>query len=246
MPIPRHLREAPITEAIIDFRVKARSGFDPKEFNGLKPELLGRFPRLDEARVGTVTFQLAPTGATPPVVEDRGLQGLVFHSADERLLVQFRTDGFTLNRLKPYTSWAELFPMALELWNRYVSVATPEAVVRLATRCINHIPLPPDMRDFEQYLRAAPQIPPELPQSVSAFFTRVTIHEGQLAAHIVQALQTDVASRRITVILDIDAFCDGSWNSADPDVGNVLGHLHELRNRIFFNAVTDETLRQFG
>src|SRR5881296_2564479 len=32
MPAPRHLRYAPITEAIIDFRVKARPEFRPKAF----------------------------------------------------------------------------------------------------------------------------------------------------------------------------------------------------------------------
>src|SRR5262249_50624374 len=109
MPIARHLRDAPITEAIIDFRVKARSAFDPKEFNRLKPELLARFPKMDEARFGSITFQFPPTGATPPVMEAQGLQGVLFRSADEKLVTQFRTDGFTLNRLKPYSSWEELF-----------------------------------------------------------------------------------------------------------------------------------------
>src|SRR5579859_7697680 len=111
MPTPRHLREAPITEAIIDFRVKSRAGLDPAVFSGVRPSLADRFPRLNEQRGGKITFEFAPGAATPPVTEDLGLQGLFFRSADEKMIAQFRTDGFTLNRLRPYTSWNELFPL---------------------------------------------------------------------------------------------------------------------------------------
>ncbi len=247
MPTPRHLREAPITEAIVDFRVRARAAFAPKDFDRIKPEVSKQFPRLDESRSGKVTFQLSPVGATPPVIEDLGFQGLVFRSADDKTLVQFRTDGFTLNRLRPYTSWNEIFPIALGLWNLYSSVARPDAVIRLATRYVNQIALPPDLRDFDDYLRAAPRIPPEIPQYMTAFFARTTVHdpERDLAAHIVQALETDAANRKVTLILDIDAYCEGSWQADDPEIEAKFRELHDFKNLIFFNTVTDETLRQF-
>lgn len=246
MPAPRHLREAPITEAIIDLRVKARVGFRPEEFESLKTVLSDRFPGVNGQRGGAITFQFAPTGAQAPITKDLGLQGFIFRSKDEKLLAQFRADGFTLNRLRPYTSWKELFPVALDLWKLYCSVAAPEGVTRIALRYINQIVLPSQSGDLSRYIRAAPVVPPELPQVVSAFFNRLTIQDPDrnAAAHISQTLGADAESRRV-LVLDIDAFCEGAWAASAPEVAEGFERLRDFKNLIFFNSLTDEALRQF-
>ncbi len=246
MPQPRHLQSAPITEAIIDLRVKARPGFSAQEFSSLKPTLADSFPKVEERRGGKVTFNFSPVGAEPPALEDLGPQGYFFKSSDEKLVAQFRIDGFTLNRLKPYTSWEQLRPVAVGLWQQYCSVAFPEAVTRIALRYINHVPLPSDFSDFACYLRAAPPVPPELPQQVSAFFSRITIHDRErfLVAHIAQVLDRDPANR-IRLILDIDAFKEVDISPKDLDLEAGLAQLHEFKNMIFFNHLTEEMLRHF-
>jgi uncharacterized protein (TIGR04255 family) len=248
MPAPRHLRVAPIVEAIIDFRVKARPGLEHRDFESLKGQLSARFPHVDEQRGGTVTFQLTPAGVQPSTTEQGGFQGLVFRSSDEKLLAQFRIDGFTLNRRKPYTSWEELRPIALDLWRLYCSVARPEGVNRLALRFINQLVLPVDAEetDFDRYLTMAPFLPPELPQIVSAFLTRTTIHDRDrgLAAHVAQAFGSD-SERRMVYVLDIDAYREGAWTPSDPGVEATLDALREMKNLIFFSGLTETTLRQF-
>ncbi len=246
MPAPRHLREAPITEAIIDIRVKARQGFQPKEFERLRPELSGRFPNVQEQRSGSITFKFAPTGVVPGSTDQLILDGFRFSTGDGKLLAQFRSDGFTLNRLKPYPSWEELCPSALELWKIYCSVAAPEGVSRLALRYINQIPLPGDVHEFNRFLLAPPVIPPELPQATSAFLTRITIQDqnSRLAAHITQLLAVDTELRK-SIILDIDAFREGSWSPGSPEIEATLNQLRVFKNLIFFSSLTEETLRQF-
>lgn len=247
MPVPRHLTNAPITEAIIDFRVRACHGLQVAEFEKLKLALADRFPQAQQQIGRKITFQLLPSEGQPPSVEDVGLQGFLFTSNDGKWLAQFRQDGFTLNRLKPYTSWDELYPLAREVWALYVAHALPEDVVRLALRYINHIRLPSDLADFSKYMRGAPEIPAELPQLVSTFFVRTTIHkpDGPLAAHVTQAFETDRASKTTTLILDIDAFCEGSWASTDPEIEVIFQELHAFKNDVFFNYLTDDTLRLF-
>lgn len=247
MPQPRHLQSAPLTEAIIDFRVKARPGLHAHEFSTLKPVLADRFPKVDESRGGQVTFQLSPAGAVTPGLQDLGLQGYFFKSPDDKLIAQFRVDGFTLNRLEPYTSWKELLPIAMELWQLYCKVASPEAAIRVALRYINRISLPSDLSDLALYLRSAPSVPPELPQDIGAFFSRITIHDPDrlLAAHVVQALEKNAATRKITLILDIDAFRDVDMPPDDPKLEMTFTHLHDFKNLIFFSYLTDEILRRF-
>lgn len=247
MPEPRHLRNAPITEAVIDYRVRARRSFEPQGLELLRSRLVDRFPEVQEARETRVTFQLSLPDVKPAAVEVLGLHGYRFLSRDRKLVAQFRIDGFTLNRLSPYTSWDELSPIARDLWSAYCAVAAPESVTRIALRYINHISLPGEPGDFERFLRAAPRIPPELPQVISEFFVRTTIHEAdsQLSAHVTQVLQSYAGTRKVKLILDIDAYHDGLWSPEAPDLRGSFEQLRRFKNAVFFNYVTNETLRQY-
>lgn len=247
MPDPRHLRNAPITEAIFDFRVKARAGFRGEEFAPLQSQLANRFPKMEPRRGLQATFAVIEGKGRPPVVQDLGLLGYFFKTADEKTVAQFRVDGFTFNRLHPYTSWEELFPLVIELWQQYSAIAQPEVITRLAVRYINRIRLPLGPVALETYLRFAPGIPPELPQSVSSFLTRVTIHDPAIgvAAHIAQALEANVSGQQPAVILDIDAFKEGEFAIADPAIEETFNRLRDFKNLIFFNSLTEEAVRQF-
>jgi len=247
MPTARHLKNAPITEAIIDFRVKARSDLRLVDFTAVKDRLSHRLPKVQEMRGLQAVIQVEKGQGQPPIVQDLGLQGYLFKSQDEKVIAQFRIDGFTLNRLPPYTSWEDIFPQAMELWRLYLEVAKPLAVTRLAVRYINHVPLPPGAEKFENCLRAAPVIPSELPQYVNTFLTRVTIHnpEAGVSAHVTQALQPITDTHRLTVILDIDAYKEADLLPDDSAIEQIFIQLRLFKNLIFFNSLTDLTLRQF-
>ena len=45
-------------------------------------------------------------------------------------LVDFRADGFTYNRLQPYTSWDAVLPEALGLWELFVQTVVPVSITR--------------------------------------------------------------------------------------------------------------------
>jgi uncharacterized protein (TIGR04255 family) len=233
---------------MIDFRVKARPEFRPEEFTNVQTQLSGRFPKVEERRGLQATFSMVQGRGQPPVVQDLGLHGYFFKTADEKTIVQFRVDGFTFNRLHPYTSWKELFPQTLELWRLYSSISRPEVITRLAVRYINRITLPAGAITFEPYLRAAPVIPSELPQYMSSFLTRVTIRDPQtdIAAHVAQALEVNVPGQPLVVLLDIDAYKQSEFAIDDePAMEQTFRQLRDFKNLIFFNSVTDETLRQF-
>ncbi len=245
MPQPRHLARAPITEAIIDYRVKARPEFRAEDFGAVRDHITARFPKVEERRGRTVSFKVGVPGSVQ--TQDLGLQGLFFKTADDKEIAQFRVDGLTLNRLKPYTSWSDLYPRARDLWSLYASVAQPLAITRLAVRYINHVPLPSSVSDFDEYLRAAPPIPPELPQTLSAFLSRVTVHEPEfgLAAHVSQALEIGADGRQATVIVDIDAFRASDLEPQAASIDETFDRLHGFKNHIFFNLLTETALRSF-
>jgi hypothetical protein len=99
MPHSRHLENAPIVEAIIDLRVKARQGLRAEEFAGVKTQLEDRFPKMEERRSLEAGFEVRLGGSHASSLRDLGLYGYFFRAEDEKTITQFRVDGFTFNRL---------------------------------------------------------------------------------------------------------------------------------------------------
>ncbi len=245
MAAVRHLRHAPITEALIDLRVKARQDADAKEF-GAALKGLQDFPILEEQRRTELTVA-AGTDRTPTQDVRERFTGWFVRSSDRLSLAQFRVDGFTFNRLKPYTSWDDIFPKALNLWRLYVEVARPDMVTRLAVRYINHIPLPEGEHDFEDFLAAAPPVPKQLPQFVSGFVSHVVIHDppsGRSGA-IRQVLEQETNARAMRLLLDIDVYLNEQFEPTSPQIAEKFEGLREFKNRIFFNVLTDRLLEGF-
>lgn len=247
MPAPRKLKTPPITEGLFDIRVKARGDFAVSEFAPLKDKLRDRFPNVDERQSAKFTIQIPAGEDAAAEVEDQRLHGYFFRAEQEDLVAQFRVDGFTVNKLRPYTSWEDLIPTVLDLWETYYSIAKPEAITRLATRFINHIPIKGEYIDFDEYLTSAPRIPADLPQVLGGFLSKVTIIDENrlLSANVVQAFESDPDPSGIKLILDIDAFKRVDLAPDDPELAALFSQLREFKNLIFFNYLTERTLEMF-
>lgn len=245
MPIIHQLKSPPITEAIVDIRVKANPSFNFEKFNDLKSELNSLFPIVEQLQGGQITLKIQPGELKAPQVETMGLQGYLFKTEDKTTIAQFRIDGFTLNKLKPYTSWEDLNELATKLWEKYKSIAKPEAITRIALRYINRINIAGPQIDFDDYLTAGPQVPEGLSQAVSGFLHKTTIHEPENDnyVHVTQALETSSSIADITIILDIDAFKVFGISPDDPF--KHFSNLRELKNKVFFNFLTEKTIGLF-
>lgn len=243
----RHLANAPITEAIIDFRVKLSSKFRVAEFSSLKEVLLDSYPNVEERRLIAGGIKVVAGKQIEQTIEDKGRHGYFFRSHDGRNVAQFRRDGFTFSRLKPYMHWEDILAEAKDLWQLYVAKASPELVTRIAVRYINQLNIPLPINDFTRYLTAPPNIPDTIPQAVHHFLTRVVVHDADLdtMANITQALQKSSSPDYVTIILDIDVYKQKELGFDESDIWLTFGQLHDLKNRIFFDSITEETARLY-
>lgn len=240
----QHLRGAPIVEAIIDVRVEARPDFRGNAFLEIRDVIAGDYPFIEE-RHG-VTFQLAFGSPQPQQqIQQHGIDGLFFRSADQKTVAQFRVDGFTLNRLAPYTSWGDLLPRALRLLHVYLEVTTPRSIIRVATRYINRIRLP--SRRFEDYLTIPPRAVPGTGGAIAGFMEVALAKDDSGAlVNFTQALDSSTSEHDDpSILLDIDAFRADSFEPNLDEVQRRLDVLHDLKNRVFFGALTDSAVRIF-
>lgn len=240
----RHLKNAPIVEAIIDIRVKLPSEFEPQKFSSLKKELSSKYPKVEKGiLVGSIKIE-----GNKPVVEapsEKNIEEYRFTSRDKKDVAQFRIDGFTFSRLHPYTNWGNLFSEAKRLWPLYCSVAQPRVVDRISVHYINRIDIPMPVGDLEEYLAASPSLPKKLPQQLSGFLIRLVVREKDLYAGIIQ---TDIESPKKNhagFIIDIDVFKSSVSGISDKKMWQTFERLHKLKNRIFFELITEKTVRLF-
>jgi uncharacterized protein (TIGR04255 family) len=247
MASQRHLARAPITEAIIDLRAKLPEGFKPESFSALKDKLRETYPRVDEQRGIEGGLQIEK-GQISQFLKEFGLVGLMFRSEGGENVAQFRVDGFTFSRLKPYTSWESIFPEALSLWRLYAQTASPEFITRLALRYINHLKLPVPVRDLSEYLTAPPGVPPSLPGELAGFVSRIVVRdvESKTEATVTQLTERVVDTKSMILLLDIDVYKTSQLEINEGEIKKEFEDLHQTKNRIFFNSITEETVRLFA
>ena len=238
MASPELLPHAPITEAILDVRVSARRDFQVQDFLALAGPLKDHFPQCEERRGFQFTSEIEVGGHGEARTTDLGIQGYFFKSADGLDVAQFRIDGFTLNRLRPYRSWDVWFPLFVRTWERYVAVARPDRATRIAARCINHVPLPTHGVPAE-YLSNPPRVPADLPDMMASFVTSVALWHSDdpaLGVNLTQALErVEPGNQRL--VIDVDAFRTGDFGT--NDLVERFEELHQLRDQAFFESITN-------
>ncbi len=242
-----HLRNAPITEALIDIRIKVRDDYDVHQIESLHEEIASQYPAKKERRKWEGRFEFKK-GETPIPAGSETINGYIFTSANGKQIFQARIDGFTFNRLRPYETWEIMRDEAFRLWKLYRTKLRPD-ITRVALRYINKfdIPLFPEpLRDFSEYLTAAPIVPEGIPQGVSSFLTRVVINEPAIdaSAIITQAFEQIVDPKFLTIILDIDVFKQKDHISEEEAL-QTLEALRDFKNKIFFKSITEKTKELF-
>lgn len=244
----RHLKNAPILESLVDFRVTLPKNFDVEQFKALASVVGDRYPILEAMNLyaASVTWQPGTEKPMDSSTSELRPGGYAFKSSDRLNVAQFRVDGFTYNRLHPYTSWDELQPDVLRLWNLYQQTAGPETCSRIAARYINKIDIPLPSGELSQYLTAPPGTPTGVSDRLAAFLTRVIIQEPEpgLGASVTQASQVPMDPRSGAVILDIEVYKQ-SDASLEQQVEPTLAKLHDLKNRLFFGSLTDDLIKRY-
>lgn len=246
MASPRHLPNAPITEAVIDIRVRLPPGTSVDTFSKLRSELADWYPVVEEQRVFESGVQFEKDGLWQ-MARDRGLQGLVFRSSDGLNVAQFRLDGLSFSRLAPYTRWEDVLADARNAWTYYVSAAAPEVVTRIGVRYINRLPIVSEGVELAEYLTAPPPVPPSLPQTLRGFLTRIVLRDEDsgLDATLTQAIAAEVQGNDAVVLLDIACHSAHAFEATSQEMWECFEELRGFKNRIFFGSITEKTASLF-
>ncbi|MBI4658309.1 MAG: TIGR04255 family protein [Verrucomicrobia bacterium] len=168
-------KNPPIQEAVIDIQVTLPRDVKLETLTKFHEGVEARFPERQERISWQQGFQISGTGDTHAMRSSRSVDGYLFVSKADGKIVQARRDGFTFNKLRPYSNWETFSAEAKELWERYVALARPSSVQRVALKYLNRIALPLPLHDLREYCLLFPDLPPALPQGMSELFLRVAL-----------------------------------------------------------------------
>lgn len=205
---------------------------------GLANSLQSEFPNVGPIHQfqGQIEF-----GDEGPVATQKGPQllGYRLESATGLDVAQIRIDGFTFSRLAPYESWDRMVADAWIVWERYVESLKPLGIERIATRFINGIALPPSGQLAEVF-----RVPPGASDGrMEAFLFRYQLAPMDGVTAIVSLATEDGSDA--SVILDIDCFVRKSLPTDTESLHRQLPKVRNAKNRIFFSALTSETIAKF-
>jgi len=244
------LSRPPIVEAVVDIDCDLPPQFRIDALQVEATERLGdAYPNVRVRITHEHEFKLEPPNApTWERVRDV-LDALQFVQEDERQLVQFLPEGFSFNRLAPYTSLDEYLPEIERTWKVYAELCSPVQVTAVRLRFINRILLPFEDGNVAlgRYLRVRPQLPEGPQLSLTGFLlqhTAVERESGNQVSLVVTAQPAEAG--KLPVILDNTVAAPFPGDPGDwPWILSHLRALRSLKNEVFRSVVTDECLNLF-
>lgn len=243
------LLHTPIVEAVLDVDCDMSPAFDLAALEKASREAFqDRYPKfrtqfLEEHQIEQKADQPTQFSAR------RRLQAFQFLQEDEKQLVQVRMQGFSFNRLAPYTSLDDYLPEIERAWGLFASITSPVQIRVVRLRYINRILLPlTDGRvELEDYLKVGPRLPDEDRLRFAGFLNQYAAVEIE-TGHQVNIILTSQppGNDRVPIIFDI---CVASVETAESENWAWLlakaQALRHLKNRIFRNTLTEQCLNLF-
>lgn len=238
--ITENFPNAPIVEAVLEILVRPSVSGKLINLGGLKDKLGEEFPEIGEATEIKTGFQF---GNKIGFASEQEKIGFLFRSSERKKVMQARTNGFAFSKLKPYRNWNSFKAEAKKLWSVYYKATKPMKVVRISLRYINRIEIPLPMKDFEEYILTNLKIAPGLPQAISTFVMRFEIPKPEIKAVgiIIEAVEKLDKPNILPLIFDIDVVKEKDYVGSLKHIWTDFEKLHDFKNEIFFESLTEKT-----
>jgi len=235
-----HYSKAPITEAILDIQVEAPSGLAPLSLAACQDSVRTDYPTKRELKAAFAQFEMGPQLAASATSQDLGF---AFINPDGKQLFQVRTNGFTANRLAPYSRWETFSEEARKLWKIYREVAKPTRITRIALRYINRFDIPVSPVELKDYFHTSPEVERGLPQSIAGFFMQILLplEDVKSSVTIVETIVEPPQRGIVVVVLDLDLFRTEELPESDEELWKLFEVLRVKKNVVFDTCITEKT-----
>lgn len=164
----RKLKNAPLVEAICEFRFDLENMFDPTLPGIIYSSIKDSFPIRKQRNIGTPV----PVKDIPTQSEIKVIPLAQFYNKEETMLVQVGGNFLTVNCVKEYPTWEKFKPQITKVLEIYLQEIKPKEIIRIGLRNINKINIPGEDVNVEENFTFAPR----LPENISTPFSHFNVH----------------------------------------------------------------------
>jgi uncharacterized protein (TIGR04255 family) len=236
----RIYKRPPVVEAVVDIQVTPLDGLEIADLARLQSGDQERYPDCQQLFSGSLTLDSRNAAV---VASQSSLAGYRLANSDSTVVVQSRLQSFTFSRLAPYSPWESWIGEAERLWMKYLSVARPQSVNRIAVRYINRIEFAPsEGRRVRDYLKVYPEVPDTLPTRLSGILMRLELVPAELPGStlVITVGRTEpIVAGNVALLLDIDLALGVAKGCSDPAVWESVQDLHLRENDFFESCISD-------
>lgn len=236
-------------EAVLDIDCDLPPGFDLAALEeSSRARFEAQYPRFRRQLIQAHEIE-ARTDAPAKSSTRTAVQSLQFVNDEERQVVQVRAQGFSFNRLAPYTTLDDYLPEIARTWHLYLDLVSPVQIRIIRLRYINRIPLPMKTAgvDLDEFLKIGPRVPDEENLTLSGFLSQqVAVEKG--TEHQMNLVLTAQGpdQGKLPLILDITVADMAAKEIIDwPSILTRIASLRSLKNRIFLNSLTPACIGLF-
>lgn len=243
------LKNPPIVEMVLDIDCDMPPGQQMKSLEPLAKEAFrAQYPKLAPIFMHEHFIETKPETQTQFSTQQT-LCGFRFSHEDEKQLVQVRAQGFSFNRLAPYSTLDDYIPEIERTWKLFVQFASPVHVRLMRLRYINRIPLPapgPSVQ-LEEYLNICPHLPDEEKLQFISFLNHHAAVERSTGKQVNIILASQAPENgKLPVIFDIAAAAVTRLEPSDwAAISNEIQSLRGLQRGVFKNTLTEKCLSLF-
>jgi len=237
-------------EAVVDIDCDLPPGFDlPSLEQPAREAYRDRYPTLRKQYVQEHQIEARPDAPPLMSVGRSGIQALQLLAADGKQLVQVRAQGFSFNRLAPYSSLDDYLADIESGWRAFVVLAAPVQVTTVRLRYINRLllPLVEGEVNLDEYLKSAPRASPGAGLKLGAFLNQHVAVETATGHQVTVVLAAQPPEAGFLPVIFDNAAASLERREA-TDWSGILGTIHALRilkNRVFQETLTDRCLSLF-
>ncbi len=243
------LARPPIVEAVLDIDCDLPPNLEIESLEQPAHERFrGEYPGLETRFLLKHKVQIREKEPSETATQ-HGVQGYLFRSEDGKQLVQVRTQGFSFNRLAPYSSLDDYVPEIERTWRVFLELTSPVQIRNIRLRYINRLLLPSvDGRiELDDYLKIGPRLPDEERLTFRGFLNQHVALEKETGNEVKIILTSQNPEQDgFPVILDITATNDKMLDSIEwSQIESTIQSLRDLKNQVFYNTLTDKCLQLF-
>lgn len=239
----KKLKNPPVILAVMEVKFQLDSEIEVHHLKKDDRLLLEKYPIRSENLSGNINLPFPVPGISTAQVSSKKV-GFTYINEEKTRKCTVSKENLIFTLEGNYPGWDEFINDGIEIVNHYDYILKESVITRISIRFINNIKIKEisNPTDYFNTSIAAKEGTIEYPIDLYSFRYVMHIPDTNIKVNVIQSLE-EKNSNETDVIFDIDVLCHDVKLYKEVNFSEVFEKLRETKNQVFFNNLTEKTLK---